>query len=175
MAFDSHIVTVRRLKKYIDDVIGKKANLPNNKSTIVGNLSTLNTNVTILTKQLGITNTNVEKLNNNKADQTSLDAVSNKVNSLEPVVDSALIYRGKIKNNNVVYGAYDSGIYTITGWEDGMPLQGYGGFMTVYRHSATSNIIIKHLILQNAYQFVMSQKADDGTVALSWVRTYPAS
>lgn len=45
MAFDSHIVTVRRLKKYIDDVIGKKANLPNNKNTIVGNLVTLNTKV----------------------------------------------------------------------------------------------------------------------------------
>lgn len=115
-----------------------------------------------------------EKLNN-KADKTSLDAVSNKVNSLEPVVDSALIYRGKIKNNNVVYGAYDSGIYTILGSEDGMPLQGYGGFMTVYRHSATTNMIIKHLILQNAYQFVMVQKDDEGTVTLSWVRTYPAS
>jgi hypothetical protein len=153
MAFDSHIVTVRRLKKYIDDVIGKKANLPNNKNTIVGNLGTLNTNVTNITKEL--------------------NSVSNKVNNLEPVVDSALIYRGKIKNNNVVYGAYDSGIYTISGSEDGIPLQGYGGFMTTYRESATS-ILIKHLILQNAYQFVMAQKVDDGTVTLSWVRTYPA-
>jgi len=41
MAFDSHIVTVRRLKKYIDDVIGKKANLPNNTKTIVDNLAGL--------------------------------------------------------------------------------------------------------------------------------------
>jgi hypothetical protein len=139
MAFDSHIVTVRRLKKYIDDVIGKKANLPNNKNTIVGNIGELN----------------------------------EKVSNLEPVVDSALIYRGKIKNNNVVYGAFDSGIYTISGSEDGPPLQGYGGFMTTYRESATS-ILIKHLILQNAYQFVMAQKVDDGTVTLSWVRTYPA-
>ena len=104
-----------------------------------------------------------EKLNT-KADKTSLDAVSNKVNSLEPVVDSALIYRGKITNNNVVYGAYDSGIYTISGSESGLPLQGYGGFMTVYRESATS-ILIKHLILQNAYQFVMVQKVDEGSPA----------
>lgn len=111
---------------------------------------------------------------NNKADKSSLDTVSNKVNSLEPVVDSALIYRGNIKNNNVVYDAYDSGIYTIAGSESGLPLQGYGGFMTVYRQSDTS-LIIKHLILQNAYQFVMVQKADEGTVTLSWVRTYPAS
>lgn len=41
MAFDSHIITVRRLKKYIDDVIGKKANLPNNTKTIVDNLAGL--------------------------------------------------------------------------------------------------------------------------------------
>ena len=41
MAFDSHIVTVRRLKKYIDDVIGKKANLPNNTKTIVDNVAGL--------------------------------------------------------------------------------------------------------------------------------------
>jgi hypothetical protein len=136
MAFDSHIVTVRRLKKYIDDVIGKKANLPNNKNTIVGNLGELN----------------------------------EKVSNLE---DSALIYRGKIENNNVVYGAYDSGIYVILGSESGLPLQGYGGFMTVYRYSDT-NLIIKHLILQNAYQYVMVQKVDGGTVTLSWVRTYPA-
>lgn len=168
MAFDSHIVTVRRLKKYIDDVIGKKANLPNNKNTIVGNLVTLNTNVTNLTKNLNTTNTNVTNITK------ELNSVSNKVNSLDPVVDSALIYRGKIKNNNVVYGAYDSGIYTITGSESGLPLQGYGGFMTTYRGSATSHTIIKHLILQNAYQFVMSQEADGGTVTLSWVRTYPA-
>lgn len=41
MAFDSHIVTVRRLKKYIDDVIGKKANLPNNAKTIIDNVAGL--------------------------------------------------------------------------------------------------------------------------------------
>jgi hypothetical protein len=51
MAFDSHIVTVRRLKKYIDDVIGKKANLPNNKNTIVGNLVTLNSDLSDCCKQ----------------------------------------------------------------------------------------------------------------------------
>ena len=110
---------------------------------------------------------------NNKADKSSLDTVSNKVSKLEPIVNNALIYRGAIENNNVVYGAYDSGIYYVSGSESGMPLQGYGGFMTVYRQSDT-NMIIKHMILQNSYQFVMSQKADDGTVTLSWVRTYPA-
>lgn len=41
MAFDSHIITVRRLKKYIDDVIGKKANLPNNTKTIIDNVAGL--------------------------------------------------------------------------------------------------------------------------------------
>ena len=110
---------------------------------------------------------------NNKADKSSLDTVSNKVSKLEPIVNNALIYRGKIKDNNVTYGAYDSGIYYVSGSESGMPLQGYGGFMTVYRHS-DSSLIIKHMILQNAYQYVMAQKADDGTVTLSWVRTYPA-
>ena len=48
MAFDSHIVTVRRLKKYIDDVIGKKANLPDTSKTVIGNISQIISDLTAL-------------------------------------------------------------------------------------------------------------------------------
>jgi hypothetical protein len=44
MALGSHLITVRRLKKYIDDVIGKKANLPDTSKTIIGNISQINSN-----------------------------------------------------------------------------------------------------------------------------------
>ena len=45
MALGSHLITVRRLKKYIDDVIGKKANLPDTSKTIIGNISQINTDL----------------------------------------------------------------------------------------------------------------------------------
>ena len=45
MALGSHLITVRRLKKYIDDVIGKKANLPDTSKTIIGNIAQINTDL----------------------------------------------------------------------------------------------------------------------------------
>ena len=45
MALGSHLITVRRLKKYIDDVIGKKANLPDTSKTIIGNISQINSDL----------------------------------------------------------------------------------------------------------------------------------
>jgi hypothetical protein len=44
MALGSHLITVRRLEKYINDVIGKKANLPDTSKTIIGNISQINSN-----------------------------------------------------------------------------------------------------------------------------------
>lgn len=46
MALGSHLITVRRLEKYINDVIGKKANLPNTNKTIIGNISQINSDLT---------------------------------------------------------------------------------------------------------------------------------
>ena len=43
MALGSHLITVRRLEKYINDVIGKKANLPDTSKTIIGNISQIKT------------------------------------------------------------------------------------------------------------------------------------
>ena len=48
MALESHLITVRRLKKYIDDVIGKKANLPDTSKTIIGNISQIISDLTAL-------------------------------------------------------------------------------------------------------------------------------
>ena len=45
MALGSHLITVRRLEKYINDVIGKKANLPDTSKTIVGNISQINSDL----------------------------------------------------------------------------------------------------------------------------------
>lgn len=46
MALGSHLITVRRLEKYINDVIGKKANLPDTSKTIIGNISQINSDLT---------------------------------------------------------------------------------------------------------------------------------
>lgn len=54
MALGSHLITVRRLKKYIDDVIGKKANLPDTSKTIIGNISQLNTDLSYNTTETKI-------------------------------------------------------------------------------------------------------------------------
>jgi hypothetical protein len=48
MALGSHLITVRRLEKYINDVIGKKANLPDTSKTIIGNISQINTDLSDL-------------------------------------------------------------------------------------------------------------------------------
>ena len=45
MALGSHLITVRRLEKYINDVIGKKANLPDTSKTIIGNISQINSDL----------------------------------------------------------------------------------------------------------------------------------
>ena len=56
MALGSHLITVRRLEKYINDVIGKKANLPDTSKTIVGNISQINSDLTpSSTKQISTT------------------------------------------------------------------------------------------------------------------------
>lgn len=45
MALGSHLITVRRLEKYINDVIGKKANLPDTSKTIIENISQINSDL----------------------------------------------------------------------------------------------------------------------------------
>ena len=55
MALGSHLITVRRLEKYINDVIGKKANLPDTSKTIIGNISQINSDLSksITNQELG--------------------------------------------------------------------------------------------------------------------------
>lgn len=55
MALGSHLITVRRLEKYINDVIGKKANLPDTSKTIIGNISQINSD---LSDMIGVDITN---------------------------------------------------------------------------------------------------------------------
>ena len=48
MALESHLIPVRRLKKYIVDVIGKKANLPATSKTVIGNITQIFSDLTDL-------------------------------------------------------------------------------------------------------------------------------
>ena len=57
MALGSHLITVRRLEKYINDVIGKKANLPDTSKTIIGNISQINSDLTELPYAIKVTPT----------------------------------------------------------------------------------------------------------------------
>ena len=69
MALGSHLITVRRLKKYIDDVIGKKANLPDTSKTIIGNIAQINTDLSVDTLASGTyTSNTVVTLSHSYAD-----------------------------------------------------------------------------------------------------------
>lgn len=60
MSLGSHLITVRRLEKYINDVIGKKANLPNTNKTIIGNISQINSDLTQEVSRATSSDTNLQ-------------------------------------------------------------------------------------------------------------------
>lgn len=50
-------------------------------------------------------------------------------------------FQVRAKPDNLIYGAYDPGIYYFEGSAQGVPVNGYSGAMLIFRESETSNMI----------------------------------
>lgn len=69
--------------------------------------------------------------------------------------------------DNLIYKAYENGIYTVPENAQGHPLSDYSGFMIVMQDSAIKKII-KVLFLYNGWIYLMSQEYGTGKIVLSW-------
>lgn len=80
MALGSHLITVRRLEKYINDVIGKKANLPDTSKTIIGNISQINSDLLDNIKKTTKNTEDIQTIAGSQIPQSTVaDAVNNYV------------------------------------------------------------------------------------------------
>lgn len=98
MALGSHLITVRRLEKYINDVIGKKANLPDTSKTIIGNISQINSDLSQEVNRATLSDANL---------QTQIDQI---VAPSGTAPNPAEIENARIGNNGVVYATLGNSI-----------------------------------------------------------------
>lgn len=81
--------------------------------------------------------------------------------------DLGICFKNKGETDNVIYKAYDAGIYSVRGDAAGHPLQGYSGFMLVMSDK-NIKIIIKVLFLYNTWTYMLSQKWGTGEIMSGW-------
>ena len=75
--------------------------------------------------------------------------------------------------DNITYGCYQIGVYSISPNVVGHPLPGYSGFMLVMGDNSISRIV-KVLFLANSYTYIMSQETGTGTVKQAWTLIHGA-
>lgn len=75
--------------------------------------------------------------------------------------------------DNITYGCYQIGVYSISPNVVGHPLPGYSGFMLVMSDNSISRIV-KVLFLANSYTYIMSQETGTGTVKQAWTLIHGA-
>ena len=81
--------------------------------------------------------------------------------------DLGICFKIKGETDNVIYKAYDAGIYSVRGDAAGHPLQGYSGYMLVMSDK-NIKIIVKVLFLYNTWVYMMSQKWGTGEIMSGW-------
>jgi hypothetical protein len=167
MALGSHLITVRRLKKYIDDVIGKKANLPDTSKTIIGNISQINSNKQNKTDNALTTTakTVVGAINEINSDLTNNTCA----NLLNPTAQTQT-------KSGVTFTNNGDGTYTVNGTAQGDYCVCYltGGNMTIGDMELDATKTYKLLGSQSGsgstYQIVAKGWKTDGTV--SWFQDW---
>lgn len=75
--------------------------------------------------------------------------------------------------DNITYGCYQIGVYSVPSNVLGHPLPGYSGFMLVMGDTSISRIV-KVLFLINSYTYIMSQETGTGTVTQAWTPIHGA-
>ena len=75
--------------------------------------------------------------------------------------------------DNITYGGYQIGVYSISPYVVGHPLPGYEGFMLVMVDDSIGRIV-KVLFLINSYTYIMSQETGTGTVKTAWTLIHGA-
>lgn len=104
--------------------------------------------------------------------QTSVDneitELNSNLNDVNNIALSGLIYRGVA--DNLVYGCYGHGIYSVPSDAVGHPLPGYDGYMITLHVS--NSIHTKILFLSNTWCYIMNNNTD-GTPIQEFMRFSP--
>ena len=76
------------------------------------------------------------------------------------------LFKVRAKPNNLIYGAYDPGIYYFEGSAQGVPVNGYNGAMLTFRESGTSNMIKIAFTADGSINRMVQRS--NGEVAQNW-------
>ena len=76
------------------------------------------------------------------------------------------LFQVRAKPDNLIYGAYDPGIYYFDGSDQGVPVSGYNGAMLTFRESGTSNMIKLALSADGSIHRMVQRS--NGEVAQGW-------
>lgn len=80
--------------------------------------------------------------------------------------ETGALFRVQPSPSNLIYGAYDPGIYYFDGDAQGVPVSGYDGVMMTFRRSSSSNMIKLALSTDGSIHRMVQRS--NGEVAQSW-------
>lgn len=88
------------------------------------------------------------------------------LDTLSTLFGAGAVFKVQPSPSNLVYGAYDPGIYYFDGDADGAPVSGYDGVMLTFRRTSTSNMIKLALSTDGSINRMVQRSS--GEVAQSW-------
>ena len=96
-----------------------------------------------------------------------LDGSLESLNSnMSLIYGGGALFKVRAKPDNLIYGAYDPGIYYFEGSAQGVPVNGYNGAMLTFRESGTSNMIKIAFTADGSINRMVQRS--NGEVAQNW-------